>query len=522
MIFLICELIWGLHMHKSTLTVVSGRIFIGLSLVLSAIAHSSLVIAAPAKTQKATVQNSVPNEPALTKSISLGVGKSIIVDLPRDASEIFVGNPQVANAIVRSARKLYIIAIAGGQTTIFASDQDGRQIGTIDISVGRDVQELDRLLKAAMPNSTINLRTVDDIIILSGTVESAGDAQKAYDIALGFVGGGAGGQQSAAPAAGAGAGAGASNSKVINSLTIRGRDQVMVKVTISEIKREIMKQLGITDAVARVSWGTILQQNPLGLNLQQLSTGVTKLGAIDKLIDPAGGFGIGAQLKAFERSGVARTLAEPTVSAVSGESAKFTAGGEMPVPTGQTCQAGACTTQIGFKAYGVTLNFEPVVLAEGRILLRVATEVTEMDPTNSINFSNSAASASVNVPGFLTRKNETSVELPSGGSIVSAGLIQSQSRAVINGFPGLMNLPVLGTLFRSRDYQRDETELLVIVTPYIVKPVAPSSIAKPTDGFSDPSDPQGLFLGRVNRIYSTSANPDMQPNYRGHVGFIND
>ncbi|NDB68279.1 MAG: type II and III secretion system protein family protein [Methylocystaceae bacterium] len=508
-------------MYKSSLTLISGRILIAFSLAVCAITQSSLVCAAPAKTQKAPVQSTLSHEPALTKSISLGVGKSIIVDLPRDASEIFVGNPQVANAIVRSARKLYIIAIAGGQTTIFASDQDGRQIGTIDISVGRDVQELDRLLKAAMPNSIINLRTVDDTIILSGTVESAGDAQKAYDIALGFVGGGAGGQQAGAAATG-GAGAGASNSKVINSLTIRGRDQVMLKVTISEIKREIMKQLGITDAVARGSWGTILQQNPLGLNLQQLSNGVTKLGPIDKLTDLAGPFGIGAQLKAFERSGVARTLAEPTVSAVSGESAKFTAGGEMPVPTGQTCQAGACTTQIGFKSYGVTLNFEPVVLAEGRILLRVATEVTEMDPTNSINFSNTAASASVNVPGFLTRKNETSVELPSGGSIVSAGLIQSHSRAVINGFPGLMNLPVLGTLFRSRDYQRDETELLVIVTPYIVKPIAPSQIAKPTDGFSDPSDPQGLFLGRVNRIYSTTANPDMRPNYRGNVGFIND
>ena len=466
----------------------------------------------------------------LAKRINMGVGKSVTIDLPRDASEIFVANPQVANAVVRSARKLYVIAMSGGQTTIFASDAQGRQIATIEISIGRDIQELDRILKAAMPNSNIILRTVSDTIILTGAVDSAGEAQKALDIANGFTNsssGGGGAPAAAGGAAGAAAGGaaagGGSSSKVINSLTIRGRDQVMVKVTMAEIQRQVMKQLGVTDAIARGGWGSLTQQNPLTLNLQQLTTGSAKLGAIDALTATGSSLsGLGMQLKAFERAGVARMLAEPTVTAISGENAKFTAGGELPVPTSQTCTAGACTLGMDFKPYGVTLNFTPVVLAEGRILLRIATEVTEIDPTTSINFSNTNASASVNVPAFLTRKNETSVELPSGGSIVSAGLIQSHGRAVINGYPGLMNLPILGTLFRSRDYQRDETELMIMVTPYIVKPVNGADLAKPTDGFTDATDPQALLLGRVNRLYSTTTNPQVIQNFKGRVGFIND
>ena len=225
-------------------------------------------------------------------------------------------------------------------------------------------------------------------------------------------------------------------------------------------------------------------------------------------------------MTAFERDGVARVLAEPTVTAVSGESAKFTAGGQIPTPQNETCPppgtAGFCTVGVTYMNYGVTLNFTPVVLSEGRILLRVATEVTEVDPQQTFQFQN------INVPGFRTRKNETSVELPSGGSIVSAGLIQVQSQQVMNGLPGLMNLPILGQLFRSRDYQRNETELMIIVTPYIAKPVTPSAVALPTDGFADASDPQAALLGRVNRIYATPDNPDVIKNFKGRVGFIDD
>jgi pilus assembly protein CpaC len=448
----------------------------------------------------------------LARRLAMGVGKSVIIDLPRDAAEIFVGNPKVANAVVRSPRKLYIIGMEGGQTTIFAMDSAGRQIATIEISIGRDIQELDRILKTAMPSSNIVLRTVNDTIILTGTVDSAGEAQQALDIAYGFVGQSAGGVGGGAAGASGNPAAAGSSGRVINSLVIRGKDQVMLKVTIAEVQRTVMKQLGITSATVGGGWGRFTMQNPLTLNLQQPSE--------TNLTIP--GTNASATLQAFERYGVARVLAEPTVTAVSGEGAKFTAGGELPVPGSQSCSIDpasgrqACTVGISFKPYGISLNFTPVVLSEGRILLRVATEVTEVDNTQSFSFS------TVNVPAFRTRKNETTVELPSGASIASAGLIQVRSKQVINGLPGLMNLPVLGTLFRSRDYQREESELMIIVTPYIAKPMSPSEVVKPTDNFADATDPQSWLLGRVNRLYSTKSNPEVISNFRGRVGFIND
>ena len=228
-------------------------------------------------------------------------------------------------------------------------------------------------------------------------------------------------------------------------------------------------------------------------------------------------------MQAYERYGVSRVLAEPTVTAVSGETAKFTAGGEIPVPQNSTCTPTVvpgiqptCTVGVAFKPYGVTLNMTPVVLSAGRILLRLATEVTEIDPTQTVIIANIA------VPAFRTRKNETSVELPSGGSLATAGLITNNSRQAINGLPGLINLPILGALFRSRDYQRQETELLIVVTPYLARSSAPNEITRPDDGFADSSDPQAWLLGRVNRLYSTRSNPEAVQNLRGRFGFIQD
>jgi pilus assembly protein CpaC len=230
----------------------------------------------------------------------------------------------------------------------------------------------------------------------------------------------------------------------------------------------------------------------------------------------SGGKSLTATLQAFERQGVARTLAEPTVTAVSGESAKFLAGGTIPIINGESCSNGACTPTLIQQPYGVTLNFTPVVLSQGRIQLRVATEVTDIDTSTQITVLGAP------VPGFRTRKNETTVELPSGGSIVTAGLISTKTQQAINGVPGLMNLPILGSLFRSRDYLRDETELLILVTPYIVHAIDPREIARPDDNFAEASDPQAWLLGRVNRIYSSAGALQPMPVYTGKVGFITD
>ena len=240
---------------------------------------------------------------------------------------------------------------------------------------------------------------------------------------------------------------------MVNALTIRGADQVSLRVTVAEIRRDIIKQLGVNLSGTGPN-GSFTLNPPFAIN----GAVATSEGTLNWF---KGAGSISATLQAFERQGVAHTLAEPTVTAVSGETAKFLAGGTIPILNSVQCNP---VCQYGFiqQPYGVTLNFTPVVLSPGRIQLRIATEVTDIDYAKQITFSN------ISIPGFRTRNNTTTVELPSGGSIASAGLISTQSEQAINGFPALMNLPVLGALFRSRDYQRNETELLIVVTPYIV------------------------------------------------------
>jgi pilus assembly protein CpaC len=459
---------------------------------------------------------------AAAQRLQLGVGESRVVNLPEEAGEIYVGDPKIANAIVRSAKRIYISGVSNGQTTIFALARDGRTIEKFAVSIGRSTSELSAILNAAIPGNAIAVRTVEDSVILTGSVASASDAQKAVDIASGFVNfipsscNGSPGTVVSASAAGGSAGSGggaggASGSassacgKLINSLTIRGADQVSLRVTVAEIRREIIKQLGVNMTGGGPN-GSFTLDNPFAIN-GAVATSEAALNWVK------GGQSFSATLQAFERQGVAHTLAEPTVTAVSGETAKFLAGGTVPILNSVQCSP---VCQYGFvqQPYGVTLNFTPVVLSPGRIQLRIATEVTDIDPSTQVTFSGIA------IPGFRTRSNTTTVELPSGGSIASAGLISTQTEQAINGFPALMNLPVLGALFRSRDYQRNETELLITVTPYIVHSIDQNQIVRPDQNFQEASDPQGWFLGRVNRIYSTSQSLQPMPGYSGKIGFI--
>jgi pilus assembly protein CpaC len=454
----------------------------------------------------------------LVKHLQLGVGQSEVLDLPEEAGEIYVGDPTKANAIVRSARRIYVSGLGNGQTSIVALAKDGRKIETIEVSVGRDMRDLKRLLDVAMPGNAIQVHTVANSIILMGTVASAIEAQKAVDIANGFVNDTT--QSAGTPSGvsisvgGSGNGSSGANEKnsteatgrIINSLTIRGLDQVSLRVTVAEIRREIVKQLGVNMSGSGPN-GSFTLENPFAIN--------GALSGTEAALNWAKGSGnFSATLRAFERQGVAHTLEEPTVTAVSGESAKFMAGGTIPIANGESCSAGVC--EIGFiqQPYGVTLNFTPVVLSQGRIQLRIATEVTDIDYSTQLTMNG------ISIPGFRTRNNVTTVELPSGGSIATAGLIGTQTQQAINGLPGLMNLPVLGALFRSRDYQRNETELMIVVTPYIVHAIDPGQIVKPDKNFAEASDPQAWFLGRVNRVYSTSGALKPMPDYSGKIGFI--
>ena len=363
-----------------------------------------------------------PQDANIARHLNVGVGKSVIVELPRDASEIFVGNPAIANAVVRSARRLYVIAATTGQTTIFAMDKDGQRIASLELVVGRDMDELRRILSTAIPENDIHVSTVNDTVILTGTVASASEAQKAADIANAFVGYTALGGSSSGSSGGSSINIGGTqvvNGKLINSLVIRGKDQVSLRVTVAEVQRNVMKQLGVSAGYNRGKSVFSLVDTP------SMSTQPGAIGGAGAGNAFQGNFGsFSLNIQALEKNGVAHVLAEPTVTAISGESAKFTAGGQVPITSSSSIdpKTGVCTVSNALQDYGVTLNFTPTVLSEGRISLHLATEVTEIDGTNSVQY---ACSNSI---GFRTRKNETTVELPSGGSIVSAGLIQQQSR----------------------------------------------------------------------------------------------
>jgi pilus assembly protein CpaC len=432
--------------------------------------------------------------------LALGIGKSVVIDLPRDIKDVLVADPKIANAVVRSSQRAYIIGAAVGQTNIVFFDSAGQQIAAYDIAVKRDLNGVRAALKQTLPNADIQIEGIGDGVMLSGSAASPIEAQQAGDLAARLAGGA---------------------DKVVNSIVVRGRDQVMLKVTLAEVQRSIIKQMGI-DLSASLNYGTAVVKfdntNPFTANKAPLVANnalTTSFGATPS---------VQATLRAMESAGVVRTLAEPNLTAISGESATFISGGEFPIPTGVTCQTtttggiGQCVQTVSFKKFGISLNFTPVVLTEGRISLRVMTEVSEVSTENSLT----GGAGGTTIPSIKTRRVETTLEIPSGGAMAMAGLIQDQTKQAINGLPGMSQLPILGTLFRSRDFVNNQTELMVLVTPFIVRAVAQKDLSKPDDGFAPASDAQTDLLGSINRIYGVPGRAEPARNYRGTYGFITD
>ncbi len=486
------------------------------------------------------------------RAITLGKGKSIVCDFPRDIKNVLVAEPKTANVVMLSSRRAYIIGNESGATNIIFFDTQDKQMVRFDIAVSRDVNVIQRAIRKLIQGADVTVEAIGDGIILTGTVASQVDSQMAFNIAAHYVnpgdayggigggggGGGAGGSSNSSsssvslssvlPSLGAG------STKIVNNIIVRGRDQVMLKVTVAEMDRTVLKQLGV-NLNGSVSLGTSVvnfnNANSFPIN-GALSTansfnqyGMTApnipSGALGQQLpnSPAGFTGsyksLTANLQAMEQVGVVRTLAEPTLTAVSGESAHFLAGGSFPEPA-LSCNGTTCTPTINQQPYGVGLNFTPVVLSEGRISLHVATEVSEINNQNSVTLSG------ITVPGLTVRRADTTAEISSGGTLVMAGMIQEQTRQTISGLPGLMEVPVLGALFKSTDYLNNQTELVVLVTPYIVRAVAQKDLSRPDDGFADASDPASVLLGRLNRIYGVGGIPDPPDNYRGKYGFILD
>lgn len=501
----------------------------------------------------------IPSEATfpLTKRVSLASGKSLMIQFPVPLKDVLVSDPIKADAVVQSSDRVFLIAKQLGQTNAFFFDETGERILTLEISIGADLSSLEKLLARLIPGSSIKIESAGKAMILTGSVRSPVDSGRASDIATQFAKA-AGGEYNGGSSAGAatssgsfvsgdssqqgGTSAGADDSRaVINLLAVDAEEQVMLKVTVAEVQRSLLKQMGVNlgASINANSFSTaILTDNALpltasaglgalpriGIGTDGAGSGCALSGALCAYnAGPSGSYSnsgisgvldtgnsrITGAIRALERAGLIRTLAEPNLTAISGESAKFLAGGEYPVPVvdnqGQL--------SVTYKEFGVGVAFTPVVLSEGRISLKISTEVSELTNTGAVVLSG------ISIPALKKRTANSTVELPSGGSLAMAGLLSDDTRQNVDGLPGAKDIPILGTLFRSRDYIKNETELVVIVTPYLVKTAARQDLGLPSDGLAAASDKKANFLGHLNRIYGKS---EALPagDLKGDYGFI--
>jgi pilus assembly protein CpaC len=461
----------------------------------------------------------------------LSLDKAAVVQLDADARDVLVSNPDMVDAVVRTPRRIFLLANKIGQTNAFFFDANGKQILALDIRVEKDTVDLSGLMKAALPNSAIAVQAMNDNIVLTGSVSSALESTRAADLAAKFAG---------------------DPKKVVNMLSVAGGAQVMLKVRIAEMNRSVAKQFGLNLSAAANINGVpmaVATSNPYGLmgtalsnlsgsqigsacasqffptvaaamassaatgnnTVTTITNGVpTTVQTVSTAAAPTVNSSLTSSnsvcpnnaqgmLNALEQVGLVHMLAEPNLTAVSGETAKFLAGGEFPVPAGRDQQG---NVSVQFKQFGVGLSFTPVVISPGRISLQLSSEVSELTNTGSFTLAGQNGSGgSLVIPALSVRRTETTVELPSGGSFAVAGLMTHNTKQVIDGFPGVKDLPVLGALFRSRDFADDQTELVVLISAYLVEPNAASAFSAPTDGFVAPTDPETLLLGRLNAIY---------------------
>jgi pilus assembly protein CpaC len=418
--------------------------------------------------------------------VRLGLSKSMVVHLPAEAKEVLIGNTDIVDAVVRTKNTAYIFAKETGQTNVFFFDVNGQQIMNLDIEVALDPTSLQKLIQRTLPGTHIKVDVEDKNYILTGMAMNPLEAKTAADLAQKMTAQGGSGT-------------------IINAMQIAGEDQVMLQVKVVEIQRDVLKQFGI-------NFKALLDIGGFAFNLSTVnpfsSATISDANAIG-LSGVSGSSNFNGIVRAMESDGLLRTLAEPNLTAVSGQAATFLAGGEFPY---QVCDnaGGVRTCTISFKDYGVGLNFTPTVLSQGRINLKIHTEVSELS---------TVVTGTQSIPSINTRKADTTLEMPDGGSMMLAGLIRETTRQTVNGTPGLKKLPILGALFRSRDFINNQTELVVIVSPHIVRSVAQKQLETPDKNFNPATDRQTILLGRLNKVYG-GAGKAPQGAYQGNVGYI--
>ena len=434
-------------------------------------------------------------------TLNVPMNRAVVVESETPFAELSIANPDIADISTLSDRTIYVLGKSPGLTTLTLLDGNGRLITNVDVRVAADISEFKERLRQILPGEKIEVRTANDGIVLSGTVSSTVRMQRALDLAERY-----------AP------------SRVSNLLSVGGVQQVMLKVRFAEMERSVSKSLsaslslkGPMNGRVNVSGGSLTtntnaaQANALAGNIP--SSNENKSATLFGF--NAGAVQVGVLLEALESKGVVRTLAEPNLSALSGQEAKFLAGGEYPVPVSQNNDR----ITIEFKPFGIELNFVPRVLDDNIINLELAAAVSAIDPTNGFQQS------SIKIDAFRRRETSTTVELRDGESFAIAGLLQDDFRDLNGQVPWLGDLPVLGALFRSAEYQRQQSELVIIVTAHLVTPTRGEALALPTDRIKPPSEAELFLFGRTEgstRALSGGAGEVARQDFTGSYGYVMD
>ena len=451
---------------------IRNRARLGTAIAALALGLGSISLAAPVQA------GPIAARPSETLNLSQGTGT--LVRLSSPMSDVFVANDQIADVQVRSSTQLYVFGKRSGETTIYATTAGGKVAYAANVRVGSNTGSLDEMMHLAMPDAAIQVTPMNNLVLLTGTVANPNDVEEAQRLVQAYVGTG---------------------TQVVTRLRSATPLQVNLHVKIAEVNRSLIKQIGL-NLLARGTGSnnffagqgtpgtfgkaaTVLngvETAPATPTIFNVAATGTTLGFAGKLL----GLDILSSLDLAETDGLVTTLAEPNLTALSGETASFLAGGEFPVPISQSL--GSIT--IEYKQYGVGLAFTPIVLADGRISMRVRPEVSELSNEGTIRLNG------FNVPALTTRRAETTVELGSGQSFMIAGLLRNANTNDVTKAPFLGDLPILGALFKSTKFRRSETELVIIVTPYLVRPTS-GQLSTPVDGYRAPTDAQRVFQNKT-------------------------
>ena len=437
----------------------------------------------------------------ITRKITIGLDKSMLIELPVDLQNVLVSNPEVIDAVVQSSRQVYLLAKDVGDANAFFMGADGQRLVFLEVSVTRDLTPLNDALNRLLPGARIKVEAVGDNVVLTGSVLNPIDANRANDLAARYA---------------------KKKDSVVNMLSVAAKEQVLLTVQVAEMQRDAIRRLGVNIPGAVLNGGNITFTKVIQ-NAFPVTSSIVPQAGVGKLFPEVfagtaaqttwtnGSNSITAMVQALERAGLIRTLAEPNLTAISGETAKFLAGGEFPVPVASQDRQ----VTVAWKTFGVNVSFKPVVMTEGRISLTISAEVSELTSDGAVTINE------ISIPALKVRRAETTLELPSGGTLAMAGLLSDETRQSVEGVPGLKDVAVLGALFRSNDYRRRESELVILVTPYLATHAPKGEFVRPDGGFAPSSTLRELLLGHVNRIYGP---PGYRPpgRYEGDVGFIVD